>query len=136
MKVDRLSAAIVLVNGNKALLQLRDNKQGITYPDYWCIPGGQVKEGETLEEAAKRELKEEAGYVSENPTLFLTEIYKLPDGKTVERHIFFDIYDEKQEIKCCEGRKIEFKSPDELIGAKVYPGHLEIIKKAIELVSS
>jgi len=31
---------------------------------------------------------------------------------------------------------MEFKLPDELIGEKVYPGHLEIIKKAIKLANS
>jgi len=133
MKIDKFSAAIILVDKDKALMQLRDEKPEITYPGYWCIPGGGFEEKESPVEAAKRELREETGYVSENPKLLFTEIYQLPDGRICKRHIFYDAYDGEQKIECNEGQKIEFKSPKEFPRVRIYPGHAEFIKRAIEL---
>ena len=134
MKIDQLSAAIVLISEDKALIQLRDEKPSIVYPGYYSLPGGGIEKGETPKEAAKRELKEETGYISNDPTFFLQEIYQLlPQKRLTCRYVFFDTYDGKQKINCHEGQKMEFKLPKELEKEKVYPGHLEIIKKAIAL---
>lgn len=135
-KIDQLSAAIVLVNENKVLLQLRDDKPDIVLPGYWCIPGGKVNQGENIKSAAQRELKEETGYVSHAPRLFFVETYQLPDGKRIKRHIFFEDYDGIQEIKCFEGQKMEFKSPKDFNMMKIYPGHGDIVKKAIRLTKN
>lgn len=114
-------------------MQLRDEKLDIVYPGHWCIPGGSVEKGESPTEAAKRELKEETDYVSKRPKPLCVEVYRLPDGRTIKRHIFYDTYDGKQKIKCNEGQKIEFKSPGEFPKMKIYPGHAGFIRKAIQL---
>jgi 8-oxo-dGTP pyrophosphatase MutT (NUDIX family) len=132
-KHDEQGAAIALVNGSSVLMQLRDKKTSINYPDRWCIPGGGIEKGEKPEEAAKRELKEETGYISKKPTLFYTSASQLPDGKTVNRFIFFDVYDGHQEIKCLEGQRMEFKLFDDIKNLKVYPDHNWFAKKAIRL---
>jgi 8-oxo-dGTP diphosphatase len=50
----------VVIHDNQILLVKRANppKQGL-----WCIPGGKVEFGETLQQAAEREIKEETGVV-------------------------------------------------------------------------
>ena len=55
-------AAIILVDGDRYLLQRRDDKPGIWYPGHWGCFGGGVEPGETPEEALSRELREELGY--------------------------------------------------------------------------
>lgn len=52
----------VIFKDEKFLLQLRDNKPNIPYPNTWAFFGGGVEEGEKHEEALKRELKEELGW--------------------------------------------------------------------------
>lgn len=132
MKVNELSAEIILINKGKILMQLRDNKPGIDYPGYWSIPGGKIEKGEGIKEAAKRELKEETGYVSKNPQFLLSEIYHL-GGRIIRRHVFFDVYDGKQKLFCGEGQKTVFKSPKEFKKMKIYLGHARLAKLAVEL---
>ena len=56
-------ATIVVLKDNKILLNLRSDT------NTWGIPGGSLELGETLEETAARELKEETNLEAENFTL-------------------------------------------------------------------
>jgi len=58
MKIPRVVASVILKKGNKVLLikeVLEDSKE------HWIFPGGGVDFGETIEDAARREIKEEIG---------------------------------------------------------------------------
>ncbi|WKA56644.1 NUDIX hydrolase [Planococcus shixiaomingii] len=50
-----VSAAAVVLNENQEILLIKGPRRG------WEMPGGQVEEGESLKEAAVREVKEESG---------------------------------------------------------------------------
>lgn len=54
----------------KILLQLRDNKAEIPYPNMWGTFGGQIEDGETPIESIKREIKEELYYDLIKPEYF------------------------------------------------------------------
>lgn len=56
-------ATIVVLKENKILLNLRSDT------NTWGIPGGAIELGETLEQTAARELKEETNLSAENFTL-------------------------------------------------------------------
>ncbi|MDB5260273.1 MAG: ADP-ribose pyrophosphatase [Candidatus Nomurabacteria bacterium] len=131
---DIKSAAIILIKGDKALLQLRDNKPTTPYSHHWGFAGGgHLNEGETFLEAAQRELKEETGYTSKSPIHFMTAEYTLPDGRTVKSERYYEIYDEVQEVKCLEGEKIEFLSLEEIAKEQMYPGVAEAVEKALKV---
>ena len=70
-KFQLTGASIIIYRGNQVLLQQRnDNK-------CWGYPGGQVKLGEIVEEAAKREVLEETGLTVHSLKLF--GVYSGPD---------------------------------------------------------
>jgi 8-oxo-dGTP pyrophosphatase MutT (NUDIX family) len=52
-------AAIIRVEGDGYLLQLRDSKPEIWYPGRWGLFGGAIEPGEDPLDALKRELREE-----------------------------------------------------------------------------
>jgi len=61
----QVATAIVTYNGKVLLLQ-RDYNTGIKDPGMWQLPGGGVEEGETPEQAVRREMKEEIGVTPKN----------------------------------------------------------------------
>ena len=73
----------ILYRQDQFLLQLRDNISTIRYPGHWGLFGGHVEQGETPEDALKRELLEEISYTP--PVVSEFGVYS--DAKVV-RHIY------------------------------------------------
>jgi len=56
----RKTVGAILVNERgEVLLQQRDEKPGLLYPGHWTFFGGAVEDGESVDEAIRRELWEE-----------------------------------------------------------------------------
>lgn len=69
-----LAVDIIIFIGNKLVLIKRENEP---FKDCFAIPGGFVEYGETVENAAIRETKEETGLDVKNLSLF--RVYSDPD---------------------------------------------------------
>lgn len=61
------------------ILFLKRAADKVIAPNKYCLPGGHIDEGETIEEAGLRELKEEAGLTAENA--YVEAKAKCEDGK-------------------------------------------------------
>ncbi len=59
----KIGTNVFLIKDNKILLGKRIGKIGY---GTWCLPGGHVEYGESLIDAARREVKEETGITLEN----------------------------------------------------------------------
>jgi 8-oxo-dGTP pyrophosphatase MutT (NUDIX family) len=62
--IDRLAARVFLVDRDGSILLLRGRDPNRHEAGWWWLtPGGGIDEGETAEEAARREVREETGLV-------------------------------------------------------------------------
>jgi isoleucyl-tRNA synthetase len=80
--VAKPAVGLVIKNSKWEILLLKRRSSGL-----WAIPGGKIEDGETPLEAAKRELKEETGIVSENLT-FVACNTSFQQGHTWNEHVF------------------------------------------------
>ncbi len=56
-----IASALIFSQDGKLLMGKKDPAKGGVYSDCWHIPGGGIDEGETFEEALRREIREEVG---------------------------------------------------------------------------
>ena len=101
-------SALVVFNKKLLLLQ-RDDAIGIKDPGRWQLPGGGVEEGETPDEAMKRELQEEIGIIPQTLRFLAT-----PYPGT---HVYHAPLTEEEATKIKkgnEGKDLRFFSLDEM----------------------
>lgn len=84
--MNKLLTLCLVVDGKKVLLGMKKRGWG---EGKWNGFGGKVEEGETIEQAAKRELLEESGISVKNlKEKGVVEFEYLDTGKSMEVHIF------------------------------------------------
>jgi len=110
--------AVMLFEDTKGrlLLMLRDNKPTIPYPNHWGLIGGHIEEGETPQEAVKREVKEELKYKIKHFLLF--KHYHFKDIES--SYVFYTKGSYKlTDFRLNEGQKLKFFSKKECEKLKI-----------------
>lgn len=80
----RVAVGAIIFKENKVLLVLRGKPPA---QNLWSIPGGSVKLGETLQQAAEREIKEETGLnIRAHEPIYTFDVVDLDDNGNIRFH--------------------------------------------------
>jgi len=105
-------------------MQLRDNKPDISDPGLWVLPGGHIEPGESPAAGAWREFFEETCYRCAELHPFITcPAHELGYSGDFEFTFFWERFDGRQEIRCCEGQELRFVKHSAASGLPM-PGYL------------
>ncbi|PVB63002.1 NUDIX domain-containing protein [Labrenzia sp. 011] len=124
----------VLCHRNGQVLLIKRGKA--PYKDHWSLPGGLVELGETLREAAERELLEETGVKAhlEDPAETFDSIQRDADG-TVCAHfilaVFCGAYLSGTAVAGDDAAALEWVAPDRLDDRLTTPGTPERVRRLL-----
>src|SRR5262245_39620294 len=92
LRVSNAVAAIIVVDRERYLMQLRDDVPGIWYPGHWGLFGGAVDAGEDEMAALRLELREELELELETAKLFVRFDFDLtPMGLARYSRAFYEV---------------------------------------------
>jgi len=112
----------IIIVKNNYLLQLRDNKKNIYYPNFWGIFGGRVEKTETYHKALEREIKEETNLTVRVSRMILSVNFKMIGLKKKHNIVYYECkISEKRKIILTEGRKYKFFSFDQIKKLNIVP---------------
>jgi len=129
----RIAVGAIVVKDHKVLLVRRSQP-----PDkgLWAIPGGRVELGETLQEAAEREIMEETGLIirARNPVYVIDLINSDAEGNILYHYIIVDLLADYVSGKPNPGDDVDeacWVSSHELDKLPVNPTTLDCLKETI-----
>ncbi len=116
------SVKAVILKNNKYLLQLRDDKKNIFFPNYWGLFGGRLDKGEKYSHCIKREINEEINLNIKIVKKIMSINYNMI-GLTKKRDLkYYECFaNDFSNIRLFEGKKFKFFSFNELKGLKIIP---------------
>ena len=101
----------LLVEKGKYLMQLRDNKKDIYYPNLWGLFGGSLNKNETFKRAVKREINEETNLAVKVSKEILSVNFTMETLKKRCQIVYFECKIlKKKKIILREGKKYRFFS--------------------------
>ena len=123
---ERKIATLLLYNKEKKVLMQHRAENAPRLPGYWGLFGGHVEEGESLEDALRRELLEEIEYRVRAPKLFNVKEFERDDGH-VTSSTFTELYDESQPIVLHEGQGYGWFTIPEALKLKIIKERYETL---------
>ena len=125
-----VAVGAVIFNNNCVLLIRRGQAPS---KDLWAIPGGSVEIGETLQEAAEREILEETGVkiLAGKPVYTFDVIDRDEDGKIRFHYVIIDLaadYVSGVPVAGDDAAEARWVSADEIHALEVSPPTLKLLK--------
>jgi 8-oxo-dGTP pyrophosphatase MutT (NUDIX family) len=126
---------LIVTSDRRLLLHHRDDVPGIPHPGCWAGFGGAVEDGETVEEALRREVREEIGLDVTDPVFLVDEIDHEGDGSLVSLYYMLGGIEES-DIDLHEGAGVGVFDVDELADLAVSPFVRRVINARLRGVLS
>ncbi len=121
----------IIVKNKKYLLQLRDKKKNIYFPNFWGLFGGTVENNETAREALVREIKEETNLSVKVSSRVLLTKYELFSSKQKYKTIYYLCkIIRKKKIILTEGQQYKFFSMKRIKKISIVPWDIVAISLA------
>jgi len=112
----------IIVFRNNYLLQLRDNKKNIYFPNFWGIFGGRVERAESYRKALEREIKEETNLIVKASRMILSTNSKMIGLKKKFNTIYYECKIlKKRKMILTEGQKYKFFSFNQIKKLNIVP---------------
>lgn len=128
METINVVAAIIIKNGKIFTTQRGYGK----FKDGWEFPGGKIEEGETPQEALKREMKEDLDTVIEVHKLLDTIEYDYPEFHLSMRCYLCSVI--HGTLKLCEHKDAKWLGKDELNSVDWLPADIALIERLKRLL--
>lgn len=119
-----VAAAVILRADGKFLLAQRPANK--VYAGYWEFPGGKIENGESAEQALKRELHEELGIEVKRAYSWITRDYDY--AHTAVRLHFFRVLDWRGEPHGREAQHFSWQSTRELTVSPLLPANGPVMR--------
>ena len=119
-----VAVAVAFAPNGRFLMSSRP--EGKVYAGYWEFPGGKVEAGEGVEEALKREMKEELDCEIEHCREVLVTTFTYPHA-TVRLH-FIQCEIAPDSLHCMEGQKYRFCTQKDL-PAPILPATVPVLNQ-------
>jgi 8-oxo-dGTP diphosphatase len=125
----RVAVGAVVFHDHRVLLVQRANPPA---KGLWAIPGGSVKLGETLQQAAEREILEETGIIIEagKPVLTFDVVDRDPEGRVRFHYVIVDLlarYVRGDIQPGDDALSARWVLPDEMLQLPVVPRTLQLL---------
>jgi len=118
---------IILYDKDKKILLQHRAEDAKRLPGYWAFFGGGIEEGETPEQAVKREAFEELHYTLHSPKLLLKQKFNSKDDES-EKYVYMEAYDPTKKIVLAEGQNLWWYHLSEIDTLKIIDHDREVLK--------
>jgi len=119
-----VAVAVLLRDDGRVLLARRP--EGKVYSGYWEFPGGKVEPGERVEEALRREIREELAVDIELAFPWITQVFVYPHA-TVRLH-FYRVPAWQGALRATEHDALSWEHPDSVSVAPLLPANHPVLK--------
>ncbi len=122
-----VAAAVLIRSDGAALLAQRPRDK--VYSGYWEFPGGKIEPGEPVDEALKREIREELGIEIERAYPWITRVFTYSHAK-VRLH-FYRVHAWRGEPRALEHQAIAWQRPDAIDLAPLLPANGPVLRSLL-----